>query len=113
MPHTPEPWTLSNPDGNHFGIFHRTEQHAPWPEHKGSVICTSVIGDLPADQNRANGELLVRAPRMLEALISMVGPGRRKDFLAGYSVESKNSEGQHGMLLAKQLLSELEKAGVL
>jgi hypothetical protein len=107
MPHTPEPWTLSNPDGNHFGIFHRTEQHDRWPEHKGSVICTSVIGDLPADQNRANGELLMRAPRLARVLSTLL-----TEVSDGFSAQGTTPMAR-ALQEAARLVRELREAEVL
>jgi hypothetical protein len=110
MPHTPEPWTLtgSGAAGNHhFGIYHRSEKHEHWPDHDGHVICTSVIGDLPADQNFANGELLVRAPRLARVLSTLL-----TEVSDGFSPVGKTPMAR-AMQEAAGLVRELQEAGVL
>lgn len=104
MPATPAPWRLSYTD-QHFAIYSSPPAHAP--EHPGSVICTSVIGDLPPDQNLANGELLVRAPQLLRVLVELMDTipfGHIEQHVGGVAKAKRN---------AIVLLDELQKAGVL
>src|SRR4030081_2029296 len=113
MPHTPEPWFLREFPNEGFPLAICTNREGT--PHMIALIsreCRRKPINCTAEEIKANGELLVLAPRMLETLISMVGNGRRGNFI-GPSVEAFNSEGQHGINLARELLAELEKSGSL
>jgi len=59
--------------------------------------------------------LIALAPRMLRAIISMVGQGERGDFIGRTSpnVNSLNTEGEKGIRLAIEILNEIDPGGAL
>lgn len=67
------------------------------------------------DEVTSNARLFMAAPRMLRAIISMVGQGERGDFIGRTSpnVNSLNTEGEKGIRLAIEILNELDPGGVL
>ena len=77
---------------------------------------TQLVGLIfPKDAQLSNAHLIALAPRMLRAIISMVGHGERGDFIGRTSpnVQSFNTEGEKGIRLAIEILNELDPGGVL
>lgn len=113
--HTPEPWHISRHGINHRyrGWFEIWNTPNPDRDLNGKAIAVVATGKLTEQESRANGELLLRAPRMLRLLRETLArfdtfhqlfPGAMKAYnLPGLPLEAE----------IRQLIAELEKAGVL
>lgn len=115
MPHTPEPWYLRRV-ADEIAICsphaHTSFQTIAQIYHTAGAKCKPAETDLVA---MANAELLVRAPRLLKALLEMPHKPAVEEFLArhctGMDDCAQMREELHA-LLDSPVLGELKKAGL-
>jgi len=103
---TPEPWKSE--------LYHSSVPTIAVNDSTGHMIAI-VTGNSNHPEVQSNARLFVAAPRMLRAIISMVGQGEHGNFIGRTSpnVNSLNTEGEKGIRLAVEILNELDPGGAL